>query len=74
MTIPDGLILFFSGIQAISFLFTSLVAWKIYQRQKMDAEENHQRDARIRLTQAWYQFDSEVLHSSPIIKNISSKR
>jgi hypothetical protein len=53
----------FELLQAMSFIFTSIVAWKIYSRQKTDSDDQRNREVRFRLTQAYYSYDSELLQS-----------
>jgi hypothetical protein len=58
----------FALIQAISFVVTVVVAFKIYQMQKKDSEESGRRQARVSLTQAYCEFDSEILSSRDNIR------
>lgn len=72
---------FFQGIGGISFLFTTWIALKVYKRQKQDTEERLEREkrdteerlkreVRLRLTQAYYNLDNEVLNSRQNIETM----
>jgi hypothetical protein len=54
------------AISALSFLFTAAITLKIYYMQRNDSAEVGRRDARVRLTRAYFQFNVEVLHSKDI--------
>jgi hypothetical protein len=75
MTWVEGLKLLASYIPSIGFIFTSAIAWKIYKRQREDADDRAEkqslaiqkqveRDARARITQAYFQFNAEILRST----------
>jgi hypothetical protein len=53
----------FALIQAVSFVFTAGAALQIYRMQKKDSAESNKREARVRLTQAYCQFNTENLRS-----------